>query len=128
MNILARAFAVGLDGFVRDDEQLSVPERQRGVRVRMPPRSVGPGQRADEIERAVIFDRVHHHARVEVAAVRAVAVNDDVVRAEIAVGRQVLAAGIVLPGPPPARGEARTRRVREIDNDQDPISVPRLTG
>src|SRR5207248_6437402 len=48
VNILARAFAVGLDGFVRDDEQLSVPERQRGVRVRVAPRSVGPGQRADE--------------------------------------------------------------------------------
>src|SRR5947207_13372319 len=96
------------------------------MRVRVASRAVGPGQRADAIEPAVASNRVHHHARIEVPAVRAVTPNDDVMRADIAVVCEALAVAVALSRPPPARGQAWMRRVREIDHDEEAISVTRL--
>ncbi len=47
--------------------------------------------------------------------------------AEVAVLGAPLAISITLSGPPPARGKARTRRVREVDDDKDAVPVTRLS-
>ena len=123
MDVLASPFAIGLDGLVRDHKEPSLAKRQRRVRVRVTSGAIGPGQRADQVERAVTLDRVHHHAGVEVTTVRPAPMNDDVMGAEIAVQSEALAVAVVLAWPPPARGETRTRRIREIDDDEDAVPV-----
>ena len=126
MNVLARACAVRLDGFVGYREELAVPERQRRVRVGVTTRSLGPRERADEIERAFVPDRIDHYARVEVAAVCAIALHDDVMRADVALVRRALGVSLLLSWPPPARGKPRIRRIPQVDDDQDPVPVTAL--
>src|SRR5439155_24065679 len=43
-------------------------------------------------------------------------------RADLTVVRQPLGVAISLAGPPPARGETRPRRIREVDDDEAAVA------
>src|SRR5207245_2307053 len=90
-------------------------------------RTLGPPARAVELERAVGPHRIDHRGRVEVAAIRAVALHDDVMRADVAIVRRALGVSLVLSWPPPARGKPRIRRILQVDDDEDPVPVTRLS-
>src|SRR5437868_11137192 len=78
------------------------------------------------MERAVAPDRIDHCARIEVAAICAVALHDDVMRADVAAVRRGFGVSLALPGPPPARGKTRTGRVLQVDDDKDAVPVTGL--